>query len=192
MPALDASFSREQIRSWQDGIFIAIAWGLGLLGFILPMSIILFLCYHGAQAITWELLWQSPKGFPLGSSGGIRPAIEGSLALVATGLSVALPLALGAAIYLTAWVWLKSPKDESKVAATLMGLKGVEAVLPRRDADTVFGELEGPMEELERGYRSHGSLHESDIPLVIYNSSVDLPPPEAFTANLDLTRHIVA
>ena len=33
-----------------------------------------------------------------------------------------------------AWVWLKSPKDESKVAETLMGLKGVEAVLaaPRR------------------------------------------------------------
>ena len=111
-----------------------------------------------------------------------------------------------------AWVWLKSPKDESKVATTLMGLKGVEAVLPRYDAatkfglmperigelavfgdaDTVFGELEGPMEELEYGYRSHGSLHESDIPLVIYNSSVDLPPPEAFTANLDLTRHIVA
>ena len=111
-----------------------------------------------------------------------------------------------------AWVWLKSPKDESKVAATLTGLKGVEAVLPRQDAaakfglmperigelavfgdaNTVFGELEGPMEELEYGYRSHGSLHESDIPLVIYNSSVELPPPEAFTANLDLTRHIVA
>ncbi len=111
-----------------------------------------------------------------------------------------------------AWVWLKSPKDESKVATTLMGLKGVEAVLPRHDAaakfglmperigelavfgdaETVFGELEWPMEELESGYRSHGSLHESDIPLVIYNSSVDLPPPEAFTANLDLTRHIVA
>jgi phosphonoacetate hydrolase len=110
-----------------------------------------------------------------------------------------------------AWVWLKSPKDESKVAETLMGLKGVEAVLPRRDAaakfglmperigelavfgdtETVFGELETPMEELEPGYRSHGSLHESDIPLIIYNPSVKLPPQEAFTANLDLTRHTV-
>jgi phosphonoacetate hydrolase len=59
------------------------------------------------------------------------------------------------------------------------------------DADTVFGELDGPMEELEAGYRSHGSLHESEIPLVIYNSSVRLPSFEAFTANLDLTRHIV-
>ncbi len=110
-----------------------------------------------------------------------------------------------------AWVWLNSPRDEDRVAATLMGLKGVEAVLPRGaaaekfglmperigelavfgDAATVFGELETPMEELEPGYRSHGSLHESEIPLIIYNSAMKLPPPEAFTANLDLTRHIV-
>ena len=127
MPALDARFSREQIRSCQDGIFISIAWGLGLLGFILPMSIILFLFYHGAQAINWELLWQSPKGFPLGSSGGIRPAIEGSLALVAIGLSVALPLALGAAIYLTEY----SASDRLNRAVSFCAecLAGVPAVI---------------------------------------------------------------
>ena len=110
-----------------------------------------------------------------------------------------------------AWVWLKSPKDEDRVAATVMGLKGIEAVLPRReaaekfglmperigelavfgDADTVFGELDTATEELEAGYRSHGSLHESIIPLIIYNSSIALPPADAFSANLDLTRHIV-
>ena len=59
------------------------------------------------------------------------------------------------------------------------------------DADTVFGELESPMENLDPGYRSHGSLHESEIPLVIYNSKVELPPAEGFAANLDLTRLIL-
>jgi phosphonoacetate hydrolase len=108
-----------------------------------------------------------------------------------------------------AWVWLKSPQDESKVAQTIMGLEGVEAVLsryeaaekfhlmPQRigelvvfgDADTVFGELAGPMEDLEPGYRSHGSLHETDIPLMIYNAPERLLPADAFTTNLDLTRH---
>ncbi len=108
-----------------------------------------------------------------------------------------------------AWVWLKSPKDEGRVAQTIARLKGVEAVLPRHEAatkfglmperigelvvfgdtDTVFGELTGPMEELEPSYRSHGSLHESEIPLVIYNASEELPSDDAFTANLDLTRH---
>lgn len=92
-----------------------------------------------------------------------------------------------------------------------MGLKGVEAVLARHEAatkfglmperigelvvigdgDTVFGELTCPMEDLEPGYRSHGSLHESDIPLVIYNSKLELPSAHRFTANLDLTRHIL-
>jgi phosphonoacetate hydrolase len=108
-----------------------------------------------------------------------------------------------------AWVWLKSPRDEDRVAQTLIGLKGVEAVLPRHEAavkfqlmperigelvvlgdgDTVFGELASPMEDLDSGYRSHGSLHESDIPLVIYNSRLELPPAGVFTTNLDLTRH---
>jgi phosphonoacetate hydrolase len=60
------------------------------------------------------------------------------------------------------------------------------------DADTVFGELAGLMEDLEPGYRSHGSLHESDIPLVIYNPAEEIPPADAFTANLDLTRHTLA
>src|SRR5689334_12388192 len=84
-----------------------------------------------------------------------------------------------------AWVWLNSPKDADRVAATIMGLKGIDAVLPRReaaekfglmperigelavfgDAETVFGDLDAPTEELEAGYRSHGSLHESSIPL---------------------------
>ena len=110
-----------------------------------------------------------------------------------------------------AWVWLNSPKDASKVADSLLKLKGVEAVMPRSDAaekfglmpgrigelavfgdaETVFGELESPRETLEAGYRSHGSLHESDIPLIIYNSSVGLPAEDAFGSNLDLTRHIV-
>src|SRR5262249_7048457 len=110
-----------------------------------------------------------------------------------------------------AWVWLNAPKDEERVASAILSLEGIEAVLPRReaaekfglmperigelavfgDAETVFGELDTPMENLAPGYRSHGSLHESDIPLIVYNSAVALPPAEAFSANLDLTRHLV-
>jgi phosphate transport system permease protein len=101
MLALSSKSRIEQLSIWQDRIFVSVAWVLGLVGLILPLSIILFLLYRGAAAINWDLLWQSPKGFPLGSSGGIRPAIEGSLALVALGMAVALPFGLGGAIYLT-------------------------------------------------------------------------------------------
>ena len=101
MPALSPKSRIEQLRVWQDRIFVSVAWVLGLVGLILPLSILLFLLYRGAAVINWDLLWQSPKGFPLGTSGGIRPAIEGSLALVALGMALALPFGLGGAIYLT-------------------------------------------------------------------------------------------
>ncbi len=119
-----------------------------------------------------------------------------------------------------AWVWLKSPKDESKVARDPDGIsKEWKSVLPRReaaakfdlmperigelavfgDAETVFGELDGPMEELERGYRSHGSLHESDIPLIIYNSLGGAPRARSLyrqsrphASSVDLARMLVS
>lgn len=53
---------------------------------------------------------------------------------------------------------------------------------------TVFGDLETESEILEPTYRSHGSLHEIKIPLLIFNCKEDLPSPDEFTTNLDLTR----
>jgi phosphate transport system permease protein len=37
-----------------------------------------YIFYHGAGAITWEFLTESPKGAVLGTKGGILPAIVGS------------------------------------------------------------------------------------------------------------------
>jgi phosphonoacetate hydrolase len=108
----------------------------------------------------------------------------------------------------TAWVWLKSPDDAPRATAILGGLTGVEAVIPRDEAarrfhlmprrigdivvlgdkDTVFGEAEGEMEELPPTFRTHGSLHEAAVPLIIYNASGTLPPAEQLRNNFDLTR----
>lgn len=41
---------------------------------------------------------------------------------------------------------------------------------------------------LEPTCRSHGSLHELDVPLPICNQSGDLPSAESFKANLDLAK----
>jgi phosphonoacetate hydrolase len=107
-----------------------------------------------------------------------------------------------------AWVWLHSPMDVGRATVTLMGLDGVEEVLTRAEAarrfnlmparigdlvvlgdrDTVFGDLETDGELLESTYRSHGSLYESDVPLIVYNAAVELPDADQFTANLDITR----
>ncbi|HTS48049.1 MAG TPA: alkaline phosphatase family protein [Bryobacteraceae bacterium] len=110
-----------------------------------------------------------------------------------------------------AWVYCKSPHDIDSVAKVLTGLQGVETVLTRTEAvqrfhlmasrigdlivlgdrDTVFGELDAPSEPLPPEYRAHGSLHEMDVPLVIYNAQAKLKP-EDFQYNRDLARWLYA
>jgi phosphonoacetate hydrolase len=108
----------------------------------------------------------------------------------------------------TAWVWLKSPDDAARAAAILRGLEGVEAVLTRQEAagrfhlmperigelvvlgdkETVFGDLETEVEALPPTLRTHGSLHEAEVPLIIYNASGTLPPADQLRYNFDMTR----
>jgi phosphonoacetate hydrolase len=110
----------------------------------------------------------------------------------------------------TAWVWLKHPSDANTVMGIIRGLKGVEAVLTREEAarrfhlmpdrigelvvlgdkQTVFGELEAESEELPATFRTHGSLHEADVPLVIYNAAGELPKADQIHNNFDLTRSL--
>jgi phosphonoacetate hydrolase len=105
------------------------------------------------------------------------------------------------------WVYLNHPEDKKKVMEALIGLNGVESVVTRDaavskfnlygarigdlcvfgDKNTVFGELDHPSEELPGTYRSHGSMHELDIPLFVYNAK-GAPPSSYFTHNRDLTR----
>ncbi len=53
---------------------------------------------NGLPALSWEFLTQPPKD--LGRAGGIFPAIIGTLYLVMGAIAIALPLGVGAAIYL--------------------------------------------------------------------------------------------
>ena len=104
------------------------------------------------------------------------------------------------------YVYLKSPQDAARVRDIMSGVRGVERILTREEAakefhlmasmigelvvigdkDTVFGELD-TAEEHFPGLRSHGSLHEIDIPLFVYNAK-NAPSADYFEHNLDLAR----
>jgi phosphonoacetate hydrolase len=106
-----------------------------------------------------------------------------------------------------AWVYLNRPEDQDKVKKALLGLSGVESVLTRDetvsrfdsygsrigdlcvfgDRNTVFGQMEQADSTLPSTYRSHGSMHELDIPLFVYNAR-SAPPADYFRHNVDLTR----
>lgn len=83
-----------------DIAMVAMGWIIGIVGLLLPISIVAYLVYHGAGAISWSFITDPPRGFPLGTKGGIKPAIMGSLALGGLGLLFAFPLALAVSIYL--------------------------------------------------------------------------------------------
>ncbi|MBN2510454.1 MAG: alkaline phosphatase family protein [Spirochaetales bacterium] len=106
-----------------------------------------------------------------------------------------------------AWVWLNNPADEERVRGILTSLDGVEAILTKEEAagrfhlpaayigdlvvlgdkDTMFGDMDSEFETLPPEYRAHGSLHEMDLPLIIYNYREKLPEGDVFLNNKDLT-----
>ena len=108
---------------------------------------------------------------------------------------------LGGACY----VYLERMSDKAKAIEVLTQTEGVEQVFDAKTAasefhlhpdrigdifllakkDFVFGELEKSREPVK--VRSHGSRHESKIPLLVYGTKVDM---NKYAYNLDLTRNL--
>jgi phosphonoacetate hydrolase len=106
------------------------------------------------------------------------------------------------------YVYTRHPREIERVRETLLSLEGVEEVLDREEASTrfrlmasrigdlvvlpdrhtVFGEIPEEVEILAPTYRSHGSLYEMDIPLVLHHPERDSLNTEKIQVNLDLTR----
>jgi phosphonoacetate hydrolase len=106
-----------------------------------------------------------------------------------------------------AYVYLRRMADAPLVREILAGTKGVERVLSREEAareyrlmasrigdfvvwgdeNTLFGEMDMETETFTENLRSHGSTHELDIPLLVYNAK-GAPSSDYFRHNLDLAR----
>jgi phosphate transport system permease protein len=81
-----------------DRAFTVVTWAFAIVGLLLPFGIVGFLLWEGAARLSFAFFVEAPAGFPLGSGGGVGPAILGTLALVAIGLAFALPLGVAGAI----------------------------------------------------------------------------------------------
>ena len=110
----------------------------------------------------------------------------------------------------SAYVWLESPHDVLRVTDALRRTEGVEDVYGRYEAaarfhlhpdrigdllvlgdrDTVFGPLDRTVEDLPAAFRTHGSTHESDVPLVVYGARVDHARWHEYTHNVHLTESL--
>ena len=110
----------------------------------------------------------------------------------------------------SAYLWLNDAADAGRVRETLLRVEGVEAVHDRHEAaarfhlhperigdlvvlgdrDTVFGPLDRPTEDLPPEFRTHGSLHECRVPLIVSGVSTARGHWQAYTHNVDLTRAV--
>jgi phosphate transport system permease protein len=92
-------YGREHLS---EKIIQKIAFGFVTLAAFIVLAILVIILQdiivNGLPAISWEFLTQPPKD--LGRAGGIFPAIVGTLYLVLGAIAIALPLGVGAAIYL--------------------------------------------------------------------------------------------
>src|SRR5262249_31328399 len=106
----------------------------------------------------------------------------------------------------TTYIYLNAPGDAAKVTKALSTVEGVEEVLTRAEAakkyrlnpyrigdlwvtatkDIVVGHSMTERETLPKGYRSHGSVHELDVPCIIYRYAGALPDKNAITTNVDV------
>jgi len=80
---------------------------------------------HGLPALSWEFLTGSPTN--LGRSGGIFPAIVGTMYLVTGAILLALPLGVGAAIYLIEYT--KESKVTRLIRTTVDLLNGTPSIV---------------------------------------------------------------
>ena len=93
---------------------------------IIPIVIVIaFLFINGLQAISWEFLTQPPRNGM--TEGGIMPAILGTILLTLGTAIVAIPLGVGAAIYLAEYA--KDTRFTRLIRLAIVNLAGIPSIV---------------------------------------------------------------
>jgi len=106
----------------------AIHWGMRLITYsilIVIAFIIIDIVWKGLPVISWEFLFGFPK--KSGAEGGILPAIVGTLLLVLGTITVALPLGMASAVYLSEYA--KQGKFTNTIRLAIITLAGVPSIV---------------------------------------------------------------
>jgi phosphate transport system permease protein len=103
---------KDSVSSWplRDRVAIYACWGAGLLLSSVALLLVGYMFYRGLQYISLELIFTNPAvGSSQADSGGFLSPIIGTLLLTTIGTVVAVPFAVGAAVWLVEYgrpTWL--------------------------------------------------------------------------------------
>lgn len=108
----------------------AIRWTCILLGLFtigITLFLFLFVFWKGKDVISISFLLEEPSGMPVGTEGGIFPALIGSIYLGALSAIIGGVVGIGSAAYLT--FYSAQGRFHNMVKAALFGLSGIPSIL---------------------------------------------------------------
>ena len=114
-------------RSFSNRLLLAIFWSAGLVILLVLTGIIGYLFLRGGSSLTLEFLSTAPKGLPLGTSGGVLPAIRGTLLLVSIAVLAAAAPGLITATYLSEYG--DSSKLKFLINITIQCMAGLPSIV---------------------------------------------------------------
>ena len=114
-------------RKWINLGWLIFFWGAGLLILFILLAIIGLLIYRGGSALTAEFIFSSPRGVPLGTAGGVWPAIKGTAFLVGLALIVAGIPGIATAVYLTEYA--KPSWFTNLINNTIQCMTGIPSII---------------------------------------------------------------
>ena len=86
-----------------------------------------YIFLHGAEAITWEFLTESPKGMVIGTEGGILPAIVGSVWY--TGIASLFGAVLGICTAIYQVYYCRNQRIADAIALVMKCMAGVPSIV---------------------------------------------------------------
>ena len=116
-----------KIYRWLDILLGILFWGAGLLILLVLVSIFSYLVLRGGPILSWDFIFEQPKGFPLGTEGGVLPAIKGTVYLVMVSLMVAVIPGIATATYLAELT--KPSKYNEILNITIQCMAGVPSIV---------------------------------------------------------------
>jgi len=88
------------MKKYRNTLLKSITWICGSLVIAATFFVFGYILYHGALNITWDFVFDRPRGIPIGTQGGVFPAITGTVFLGALSGLIAGVLGSATAIFL--------------------------------------------------------------------------------------------
>lgn len=115
------------LRRWLDLLWLVLFWGSGLTILFILLGILGYLLFRGGSALSLEFLTTSPKGFPLGTGGGVFPAIKGTVYLVLIAVVSSAVPGIVTAVYLAEYAG--QSRFKGLVNLTVQCMAGVPSIV---------------------------------------------------------------